>query len=97
MSFLTGENEEVLENLLFILKAKIPLEFNLPVMDLKLLQAVKLFSYHGSCDNSLKRDFIANKVFVPEAPSWNVHIWLWVIGREGSTGDIPTLCQTESM
>lgn len=38
MSFTNAENEEVLKNPLFILKAKIPLEFNLPVMDLELLQ-----------------------------------------------------------
>lgn len=40
--FLTAENEEVLKTLLCILKAPIPLEFNLPVMDLKLLQAAGL-------------------------------------------------------
>jgi len=40
VSFTNVENEEVLKNPLFILKAKIPLEFNLPVMDLKLLQTV---------------------------------------------------------
>lgn len=38
VSFTNAENEEVLKNPLFILKAKIPLEFNLPVMDLELLQ-----------------------------------------------------------
>lgn len=47
MSFLNAENEEALKNLLFILKAKIPLEFNLPVMDLILLQTGELFLYHG--------------------------------------------------
>lgn len=49
MSFPNVENEEVLKSLLFILKAKIPLEFNLPVMDLKLLQTVEFLFYHWSC------------------------------------------------
>lgn len=68
MSSLNTENEEVLKNLLFILKAKIPLEFNLLVMDLKLLQTVEFFFYRGSCRSSLKQDFIANSIFVPKAP-----------------------------
>lgn len=43
VSFPNTENEEVLKNLLFILKAKIPLEFNLLVMDLKLLESSSFF------------------------------------------------------
>lgn len=69
VSFTNAENEEVLKNLLFILKAKIPLEFNLPVMDLKLLQAAEFFFYRRSRGNSLKRGFVASTVFVSEAPS----------------------------
>lgn len=68
MSFLNTENEEVLKNLLFILKAKIPLEFNLLVMDLKLLQTVQFFFYRGSRRSSLKRDFIANGI-CPRGPT----------------------------
>ena len=93
VSFLKAENEEVLKNLLFILKAKIPLEFNLLVMDLKLLQTVEFFFYRGSRGSSLKRDFVANRVFVPEAPSRRCP-YLAVgdrrgQGGEGPAGDIP--------
>lgn len=87
MSFPNAENEEVLKNLLFILKAKIPLEFNLPVMDLKLLQTVEFFFYHGSRGNSLKQDFIANRIFVPEASSRRCP-YLAVGDRPGRGGDI---------
>lgn len=69
VSFPNAENEEVLKNLLFILKAKIPLEFNLLAMDLKLLQTVAFLFYHGSHGNFLKGDFIANRVFVLKALS----------------------------
>lgn len=88
MSFPNAENEEVLKNLLFILKAKIPLEFNLLVMDLKLLQTVEFFFYRGSRGNSLKGDFTANRVFVPKAPSrrWPL---LAVGDRPGRGGGVP--------
>lgn len=91
VSFLNAENEEALKNLLFILKAKIPLEFNLPVMDLILLQTGEFFLYHGGAGNSLKQDFVANRVFVPEALSQRC-LELWVTawpGRGGPTGHIP--------
>lgn len=91
MSFLNAENEEALKNLLFILKAKIPLEFNLPVMDLILLQTGEFFLYHGSAGNSLKQDFVANRVFVPKALSRRC-LDQWVTewpGRGGPTGDVP--------
>lgn len=93
MSFQNAENEEALKNLLFILKAKIPLEFNLPVMDLILLQTGEFFLYHGGAGNSLKQDFVANRVFVPKALSRRC-LDLWVTewpGRGGLTGDIPAL------
>lgn len=70
VSFTNAENEEVLKNLLFILKAKIPLEFNLPAMDLKLLQAVEFFFYRRSRGNSLRQGFVASTAFVSEAPLW---------------------------
>lgn len=91
VSFLNAENEEALKNLLFILKAKIPLEFNLPVMDLILLQTGEFFLYHGSAGNSLKQDFVANRVFVPKALSRRC-LDQWVTewpGRGGPTGAIP--------
>lgn len=88
VSFLNAENEEVLKNLLFILKAKIPLEFNLPVMDLKLLQTVEFFFCRGSRGNSLKRDFIANRVSVPEDPSQQCP-YLAVGDRRGWGREVP--------
>jgi len=88
VSFPNAENEEVLKNLLFMLKAKIPLEFNLLVMDLKLLQRVEFFFYRRSRGSSLKQDFTANRVFVPEAPSQRCP-YLAVGSRRGQGGVVP--------
>lgn len=55
--FLKAENEEVLKNQLCVLKAKIPSEFNLTLMDLKLLQTAGFLFYPMSCGNPLKQAF----------------------------------------